>query len=291
MAINFPATPQVNDTYTVNNTTWQYDGTSWNVVTASSSVVIPTIPNVFSNVAVLGQNNIVAESTTDTLNVVAGNNITITTDADTDSLTIAASGGAGGEVNQNAFSTVAVSGQTDVTADSATDTLTLAAGSNVTLVTSGNTVTIASTASGGASDFNTLNDAFTASLAIDKIYEPAIVMLRVDNAGATSYTFNSHYSGNNPTIYAISGTTIAFDLNAISGHPFEIQDATLSALTTNLVHVAPDGTVSTGSNAQGKTSGTLYWRIPETSSGTFAYQCQIHAAMVGNIIVKRLSQI
>ena len=42
---------------------------------------------------------------------------------------------AGAEVNQNAFSKVAVSGQTTVEADAKTDTLTLAAGSNVTLTT------------------------------------------------------------------------------------------------------------------------------------------------------------
>ena len=55
-----------------------------------------------------------------------------------------ASGG-GGENNQNAFSNVAVSGQTTVEADSTTDTLTLAGGSNVTITTNSDTVTIAAT--------------------------------------------------------------------------------------------------------------------------------------------------
>ena len=57
------------------------------------------------------------------------------------------SGGGGGEANQNAFSTVAVSGQSDVAADSTTDTLNLAAGSNVTITTTAgtDTVTIAAT--------------------------------------------------------------------------------------------------------------------------------------------------
>ncbi len=54
--------------------------------------------------------------------------------------------GAGGENNQNAFSTVAVSGQDNVVADAATDTLTFAAGSNVTITTTAgsDTVTFAS---------------------------------------------------------------------------------------------------------------------------------------------------
>jgi len=145
------------------------------------------------------------------------------------------------------------------------------------------------TASSPSTQFDNLTDVNSASLTVDKIYEPAIVMLRVDNNGTTAYTFNSHYSGNNPTIYAISGTTIAFDLDAIPGHPFEIQDNTLTALTTNLVHVATDGTVSTDTAAQGKDSGTLYFRIPENSISNYTYQCQNHAAMFGTITVKRLS--
>ena len=58
-----------------------------------------------------------------------------------------AAAGAGGDVNQNAFSTIAVSGQDNVAADSATDTLNIAAGSNVTITTNAgsDTVTIAST--------------------------------------------------------------------------------------------------------------------------------------------------
>ena len=53
----------------------------------------------------------------------------------------------------NAFTTIAVSGQSDVVADSATDTLTLVAGSNITLTTnaSGDSVTIASSGGGGGS--------------------------------------------------------------------------------------------------------------------------------------------
>jgi hypothetical protein len=53
-------------------------------------------PNAFTTIAVSGQSNVVADSTSDTLTLVAGSNITITTDAGTDAITIAASGGGGG---------------------------------------------------------------------------------------------------------------------------------------------------------------------------------------------------
>ena len=291
MALNFPASPTIGDTFTDGTTTWQWDGTVWNTVGSSSPVVIP---NIFNTISVAGQESIVADSSSDSITIIEGVNISITTDASTDSITISSTGagGGGGEINQNAFSVIAVNGQNSIIADTATDTLNLVAGSNVSLTTEAGTDTLTISAStSGASNFSGLGEVTTSSLSFDKIYEPAIVMLRVNNVGTSAYTFNSHYSGNNPTIFALGGTTIAFDLDNISGHPFEIQDPTSNPYNTGLVHVASDGTISTGSNAQGKSSGTLYWRIPESISGNYRYQCQSHIAMVGAITIKRLSLI
>tara|TARA_B100001989_G_scaffold137188_1_gene97191 strand:- start:2243 stop:5074 length:2832 start_codon:yes stop_codon:yes gene_type:complete len=59
----------------------------------------------------------------------------------------------GGEVNQNAFANVAVSGQSTVQADAKTDTLNLVAGANMTITTNaaGDQVTFASSGGGGGS--------------------------------------------------------------------------------------------------------------------------------------------
>ena len=78
--------------------------------------------------------------------VVAGANITKTYDDAAGTLTLAATGGAA-----NAFSTIAVSGQSNVVADAATDTLTLAAGTGMTLTTTAGTDTITFASSGGGS--------------------------------------------------------------------------------------------------------------------------------------------
>jgi len=295
MALNFPNTPQNGDTYTSGSTTWQFDGVSWSLAVSLTTPV--SIPNTFNTISITGQDDIVADGNTDTVNFVAGTNITLTTDAATDSITINAAGGGGGgsgEANQNAFSNISVDGQATVAATATTDTFSLIGGSNITLVTDAfsKSITISSSASGGGSSaFNDLTDASAAEITIDHLFESALPLLRVDNTGTSAYVFNSHYSGNNPNLYVLSGTTVGFDLTGIPGHPFEIQDPQGSPYNTGLYHVSNNGTVSTGNAAQGQTSGTLYWRIPESLSGNYRYQCQAHAPMVGAITIKRLSTI
>jgi plastocyanin len=263
-------------------TTFLRGDNTWATVTGGDA------SNSFETIAVSGQNNVVADSPTDTLTLAAGTGIAITTNAATDTVTITNSSP---NVSQNVFTTIAVSGQNNVVADSATDTLTLAAGTGITITTDAgtDTVTITSTASGGASNFTDLGDASTASLTVDQIYLPAITSLAVGNSGASAYLFDQ-YSGNNPTIYAISGTTIAFKINA-SGHPFLIQDAAGNNYNVGLVHVTTGGTVTTGSSAQGKDSGTLYWKVPYGISGGYRYQCLFHSGMVGSIQVKDFAAI
>jgi plastocyanin len=291
MPIDFPSDPAEDDTYTDGTTTWTFDGTAWNV-TAGAGGGGGGSSNSFQTISVSGQSDVVADSATDTLTLVAGSNVTITTDATTDSITIASTGGGGGGGSSNSFETIAVSGQSSLVADSATDTLTVVAGTGISLTTDAatDTLTITNTQAGGITNFSALTDASNASLTVDQIYLPAITKLMVNNVGTTAYTFDQ-WSGNNPAVYAISGTTIAFDLSGISGHPFQIQDPTGTNYDTGLIHVASDGTVSTGADAQGKTSGTLYWKVPGDISGTYRYQCATHAGMVGQLVVKAFAAI
>ena len=203
-----------------------------------------------------------------------------------------ATGGGGG--SSNSFETIAVAGQSSVVADSATDTLTLVAGTGITITTTSgtDTITIASSGGGGgASAFTDLSDATSASLTVDKIYLPAITRLVVTPNGSSSYRFDQYGVSDNPTIYAISGTTIAFDISAVTGsHPFLIQTSGDTNYDTGLVHVSTTGVVSTGSSAQGKTSGTLYWKIPAATIGNYRYRCSNHpGAMIGTITVKDIT--
>jgi hypothetical protein len=247
-----------------------------------------TASDSFATIAVAGQSSVVADSATDTLTLVAGANITITTNAGTDTITITA---AGGGTASDSFATIAVAGQSSVVADSATDTLTLVAGTGISITTDAgtDTVTVTSTVSSGATTFAALTD--NASLTVDQFYLPAITKLNVTANGSSAYRFDQYGSVDDPTVYAINATTIAFNLAGATSHPFLIQDNTGTNYNTGLVHVATDGTVSTGSNAQGKSSGTLYWKIPDSISGNYRYQCASHGPMVGTIVIKNFSTI
>lgn len=85
--------------------------------------------NAFSNVKV-GSTTVAADSKTDTLELAAGTNISLTPDATNDKVTIAFSGTI--PTLKNVFGKVKV-GSTTIEADTTQDTLELAAGSNVTL--------------------------------------------------------------------------------------------------------------------------------------------------------------
>ena len=199
--------------------------------------------------------------------------------------------GGGGDPDQNLW--YQFNGDAgSLTANSITDTMTIAGGTNISTSASNDTITINFTGTLGVTRYDDLEEVGRTGRTIDKSYMPAMAMIRMNNQGNTAYLVDSHgYSGNNPTLYAIGGMTIAFDLDGIGGHPFEIQDGTGTAYSTGLVHVDVIGNVSTGASANGKDAGTLYWEVPETISGNYRYQCTLHASMVGAITVKRISVI
>ncbi len=118
-----------------------------------------TVTEAFKTIAVSGQSDIVADLAADTLTIAAGTGLVITNNAGTDTITFALNTSV---IAQNSFTTIAVSGQSNVVADSPTDTLTLIAGSNVTITTNaaGDSVTINS---------SYVNTTYTAGAGIDLV--------------------------------------------------------------------------------------------------------------------------
>lgn len=150
------------------------------------------------------------------------------------------------------------------------------------------------TGASGSATFSGTTDATAASITIDEVAYSAIARLVVTANGTSAYQFNSHYSGDDPTIFVLGGTTIAFNLSE-AAHPFALQENTGSGfvdITAGLIHVTTSGTISTNAAAQGQTSGTLYWNVPITAASSgYRYICESHGSMVGTITHKSLSSI
>ena len=138
---------------------------------------------------------------------------------------------------------------------------------------------------------NAINAAQAAFAQANTVYLPSVTRLDVTNSGASAYLLDQ-YSGNNPTIYINAGETIAFNLN-VTGHPFMIRVSSGgSNYDTGLTHITNAGVVTTGSNAQGKVSGILFWKVPfDIAGNTYVYQCSAHAGMVGSITIGQPSSI
>ena len=164
------------------------------------------------------------------------------------------------------------------------------AGSGINIAANGQIS--ATTSAGSVTGLNTANVIesasnlyYTNARAILNVI-PAVTELLVTSPGL--YYSIDQYTGNNPALDVRAGETIAFGLNS-PGHPFMIRvSAGGSNYDTGLTHVANDGTISTGSSAQGKVSGRLFWKIPYSLAGnTYVYQCSIHSGMVGSIVIQK----
>ena len=142
--------------------------------------------------------------------------------------------------------------------------------------------------------FNHANSSFNYSNAVSNLALSfsATTILEVLNSGASAYRFTQYGALDNPNVTTLSATTLGFKLN-VSGHPFHIRTGDNTAVyNTGLVHVSTTGVLSYDSAAQGKESGTLFWRIPHTSVGNYKYRCVNHpGAMLGDINIANTAAI
>ena len=150
----------------------------------------------------------------------------------------------GAEVNQNAFSNVAVSGQTTVAADAKTDTLTLVAGTGVTITTDAATdsVTIAASAT-SSNSFETIAVAGQTSVVADSSTDTLTL------AAGTGITITTDATTDTVTITNSATGANAFGNVAVSGQTTVAADSTndtltLAAANTNIV-LTTDATTDT----------------------------------------------
>jgi hypothetical protein len=140
-------------------TSYLVAGTNVTIASASNgSVTISSTAdqNVFSTIAVAGQDNVVADSATDTLTIAAAGGMTITTTAGTDTVTLSSAN----TNTQNTTTLSFVDSSDDIILrnttggeGSGTDDIKFVAGSNITLThTDADNITIAAAASAAGSD-------------------------------------------------------------------------------------------------------------------------------------------
>ena len=156
------------------------------------------------------------------LTLVAGSNITITTDPITDVTTIAAIAG-----TSNSFTTIAISGQDSATgfisASDANDTLTFAAGTGITLTTNAgtDTITITNTAA-SQNTFSTVAVAGQSSVVADSATDTLTLVAGTGitlttNAGTDTITITGTASTGNITF--VANTIDSTDSTAITITP------------------------------------------------------------------------
>ena len=162
--------------------------------------------NTFKTIAVSGQSDVVADSSTDTLTLVAGSNITLTTNAGTDSITIASSGGGGSAI------TIKDEGSALATAASSINFV----GAGVTASGTGADKTI--TIAGASTSNNVIRETFTG------------------NGSATAFTLTNSFTTDGAVVfyngqhltpttdYSISGSTLTFTFAPVNNSEIVVRN-------------------------------------------------------------------
>lgn len=195
----------------------------------------------FKTISVSGQSDVIADTASDTLTLAAGSNITITTDATTDTITIASSGGGG----SSAFNDL--TGGTNTTAA-------MVVGSGATLSATGSGTIVATSTTGNAATATALQTA--RSINGTSFNGTADITVTAAAGTLTGTTLNSSVVSSSLTsVGTITSGTWSGSFGAVSG-------ANLTSLTAANISAGTAGIDISGNSA---TVTTINGRI---SAGT-----------------------
>jgi hypothetical protein len=186
----------------------------------------------FATIAISGQSDVVADATNDTLTLVAGSNVTLTTNASTDTITIASTGGGGSStftITDGTTSQTIVDGDTltlNGTANeisvavSATDQMWIGLPNNVTvtdtLTCSGLTVNASSTISAGSNKITNVTDPTASQDCATKAYVDSSVSSasNVFKTIAVSGQSDVIADSSTDTLTLVAGSNVTLTTNA-----------------------------------------------------------------------------
>jgi hypothetical protein len=154
--------------------------------------------NTFSTIAISGQDNVVADSNSDTLTLVAGGNIVLTTDETTDSITIAFSG-TGGSFASSDISTQAL--VTVASDDNLVITDTSDSG-NLKRIVASDLIDLSTDTSPELSGNLNVN-----SYSVIDVNSNELIKFGVTSSAVNEITVTNHSTGNNPKISATGNDT------------------------------------------------------------------------------------
>ena len=212
--------------------------------------------------------NKTAGSTTATINLVGGSGIS--TAVSGDDLTITNDSP---NVIQEVYRTVTGDSGT-TTAALSTSTLNIAGGQGVTTAATSNTLTVNADLYLSGSANGNQSIVFNGT-SWDPVESPT-VGFDVTGPNNSAYRFSGggvNSSTDNPTIYVYRGFTYRFNNTTAAGHPFALRQTSGGTAVTDGV--------------SGDQQGVQFWTIPQSLAAgtTYVYQCTMHPAMVGDLIV------
>ena len=273
---------------------------------------VPGSQNVFNTIAVSGQDNVVADSATDTLTIAAGSGMTITTTAGSDTVTFASSGTttfagltdtdisspASGHVliydGSNSWDNKAVSGDVTIASDGA---VTIAANAvegtmlnsnvvdNSSIELTSNTLTIKSTGVTNAMLAGSIaNDKLAGSIANGKLANSSITVSDGSNTTAVSLggTVTFAATANETTVVESSGTvTIGLPNDVVIAGDLTVNGTTTTVSTTNMVVEDNLIELNNGAGSNANDSGIVIERGSTGDNAIFAWDESADKFIVG----------
>jgi len=214
----------------------------------------------FSNIAVPGQDLIIAESESDTLTIVAGTNVSISTNATTDTLTINASGD--GTVNLGTATQLAFYPSSAAAVSSAGAGLTWTSATNTLNATNINAQTIQSS-SVGVPTFESATDIVFAP--VGEVRVSSKIISEVATPTQNNHAANKTYVDTRALTLGSTTITLNTSVNTITGMSSITSDTFVGALTGNASSASIASTVSL--TATSLTNATHYITFVDTATG------------------------